>query len=89
MTVRPHESLELFAAMDYTSGAFDDALSVRPLDSYWNTQLGLEMEVNEDLSIRAMVDNVFDEEIQTGLASNGLMSIGAPRTFWLSARIEW
>ncbi|MDE0861945.1 MAG: TonB-dependent receptor, partial [Akkermansiaceae bacterium] len=61
----------------------------RPLDSYWNTQLGLEMEVNEHLTIRAMVDNIFHEEIQTGLASNGLMSIGAPRTFWLSARIEW
>jgi len=47
------------------------------------------MEVNEHLTIRAMVDNIFDEEIQTGLAANGLMSIGAPQTFWLSARIEW
>lgn len=89
LMVRPREDLEMFVAMDYTSGAFDDALSVRPLDSYWNTQLGLEMEINDHLTIRAMVDNVFDEKIQTGLASNGLMSIGAPRTFWLSARIEW
>ena len=89
LKVRPRDDLELFAAVSYTSDAFDDALSVRQLDSYWNTQLGLEIEVNEHLTLNAMVDNVFDQEIQTGLASNGLLSIGSPRTLWLSARIEW
>ena len=89
ISTRPIEHLELFTATSYTSKAFDDAFSTRPLDAYWSTLVGLEFEVNDHLTVRAMVDNVFDEEIQTGLSSNGLLAIGTPRSCWISASVDW
>lgn len=86
---KPVDRLEWFLSTTYSSEAYDDALATRPLDSYWNTSLGLTVEINNALTLRAHVDNLFDEEIQTGRASNGLISIGQPRSFWISTTIEW
>jgi hypothetical protein len=33
------------------------------------------------------VENLFDEEIQTGLSSDGIRTLAGPRTLWLGA--EW
>ncbi|MGK0190081.1 MAG: outer membrane receptor protein involved in Fe transport [Verrucomicrobiales bacterium] len=86
---RPLDRLEWFLSTTYSSEAFDDALASRPLDPYWNTSLGLALEVNDHLTVRAHVENVFDEEIQSGRASNGLTSIGQPRSFWITTTLEW
>ncbi|MEZ5324528.1 MAG: TonB-dependent receptor [Verrucomicrobiales bacterium] len=85
----PTDRLEWFASATYSSNVFDDALAARSLDAYWNTGLGLALEVNDHLTLRAQIDNVLDEEIQTGNASNGLVTIGQPRSFWLTATVEW
>ena len=85
----PTDRLEWFVSATYSSEVFDDALSVRPLDAYWNTGLGLAFEVNDHLTLRAQIDNVLDEEIQTGNASYGLLTTGQPRSFWLTATVEW
>ena len=89
VTSRPTERLNFSASVSYTSEAFDDALALRKLDSYWNTSLGLGVEVNDRLTLRAHVDNVLDEEVPTGLSSSGMTTVGSPRQFWISATIRW
>lgn len=81
--------LSLGAITQFNSAIFDDALATRRLDSYWSSSISGEYLFNEHLTFIARVDNIFDEEIATGLASNGLESLAAPRTFLLSARYQW
>ena len=40
---------------------------------------------NATLQVR--IENLFDEEIVTGLSSNGLRTLAAPRSLWVS--LEW
>lgn len=82
-------SLTLGAGTTFASFAFDDALATRRLSSFWNTHLSGEWQATEHLSLVGRVENLFDEDIETGLASNGLLSLAAPRTFLLTARYRW
>lgn len=73
--------------VDYESRAFDDLQGERALPEYWTARLISSWQVREDLRIGARVENLFDTEIVSGVASNGLISIGQPRAFWFTA--EW
>lgn len=82
-------SLRLGAFTTFSSSVYDDALASRRLSSYWSTSISAEYRVNESLTLLGRVDNLFDEDLETGLSSNGLLSLGAPRTFSLTARYRW
>ena len=81
--------LSLGATTTYSSRAYDDALATRKLDSYWTTSIFGQYQATEHLSFIGRIDNLFDQDIETGLASNGLLSLAAPRTFLLTARFRW
>jgi outer membrane receptor protein involved in Fe transport len=85
----PLESLGLLAQVDFGSGQYDDALEVRHLPSWWSVRLGAELTLSEGFSVHARVENLFDQEITTGLGSSGLRSIGVPRSFWMDVRYQF
>ncbi len=82
----PVENLALFAGAEHGSSQFDDALATRRLDSFTSVRAGLRWKHGPAL-YQLRVENLFDEEIQTGLASNGLLTTAAPRALWLS--VDW
>lgn len=85
----PTEQLSLFLQADYGSGQFDDALEERRLPSWWSVRCGAGLDITENLSLSLRVENLFDEDVTTGLSSSGLRSIGLPRSGWLDLRYQF
>jgi outer membrane receptor protein involved in Fe transport len=81
------ERLTLFAGYEYGSHQFDDALAARRIPSYTSARIGATWRAREDLLLHARVDNLFDEEIATGLSTDGIRTIAGPRSLWVGA--EW
>ena len=82
--IDPLDRWHLFGEIEFGSGQYDDALASRRLGSWWTVRLGGHLEVSETLTLQARIENLFDEEVATGLSSSGLQSIGLPRSFWLN-----
>jgi outer membrane receptor protein involved in Fe transport len=83
---RPRDDLSFFADIEYGASQYDDALAARRIPDYTSARIGAIWRHGRGI-YQIRVDNLFDEEIQTGLASNGLRTYGAPRSLWLGA--EW
>ena len=83
--VRPYCTLS--AGYEYGASQFDDALSQRRIGDYTSARAGVAWQVSERVTCALRVENLFDEEIQTGLGSDGTISIAGPRSFW--ATMEW
>ena len=83
---RVREDLSLFAGLEYGAAQYDDALAARRIRDYTAMRIGARWRIGRGI-YQVRVDNLLDEEIQTGLATNGLRTYGAPRSLWLGA--EW
>jgi outer membrane cobalamin receptor len=83
---RPVEDVSLFAACEYGSSQYDDALAQRVIPDYTSVRIGASWRVGNAI-YQIRVDNLLDEEIQTGLSSDGIRALAAPRSVWLGA--EW
>lgn len=84
---KPLPGFTISAGYEYGASQFDDALSQRRIADYTSANLGVAWQVTEQTVLRFRVENLFDEEIETGLASDGTRSAAGPRAFWMSA--EW
>jgi outer membrane receptor protein involved in Fe transport len=84
---RVTDSLTFSAGYEYGASQYDDALALRRIPSYTSARIGATWQATEQVQLHARVDNLFDEEIATGLSSDGIRTIAAPRSFWLGA--EW
>ena len=80
---RPLDRLRVFAEVEMGGSQFDDPLGDRRLGSWWTARLGGEFELAGNVTVHARIENLFDQEITTGLSSTGLRSIGQPRSFWM------
>jgi outer membrane receptor protein involved in Fe transport len=87
--LRPNDRLQFFADLEYGSPQYDDAFGTRKLGSWWTTRIGASWQATDDLTVHARIENVFDQEVTTGLSSNGLRSIGMPRSFWVGVERQW
>jgi outer membrane receptor for ferrienterochelin and colicin len=83
---RPVEDVSLFAACEYGSSQYDDALAQRVIPDYTSVRIGASWRVGNAI-YQIRVDNLLDEDIQTGLSSDGIRTLAAPRSLWLGA--EW
>lgn len=81
------EKLTFSAGYEYGSYQYDDALAARRIPSYTSARIGATWQAREDLMLHARVDNLFDREIATGLSTDGIRTIAAPRSLWVGA--EW
>ena len=85
----PLERLHLFAEIEFGSSQYDDVLGERRLGSWWTARLGGEVKVDERVTVQARIENLFDEEVATGLSSSGLRSIGQPRSAWINVNYRF
>jgi outer membrane receptor for ferrienterochelin and colicin len=83
---RPVADVSLFAACEYGSSQYDDALAQRVIPDYTSVRIGASWRVGNAI-YQIRVDNLLDEDIQTGLSSDGIRTLAAPRSLWLGA--EW
>lgn len=85
----PFQRVHLFAEFEFGSGQYDDVLEERRLDSWWTARVGGSLEVTDALTVQVRVENLFDEEIDTGLSSSGLRSTGLPRSLWFNVSCRY
>ncbi len=78
--------LTAFAGCEYGSSQYDDSLATRSIPEYTSVRVGLSLELASVL-YQVRIENLFDEEIQTGLSSDGIRSLASPRSVWVGA--EW
>jgi outer membrane receptor protein involved in Fe transport len=79
-------NLSFFAGCEYGATQFDDALATRELRQFTTARLGTSWRTASML-YQVRVENLFDEYVQTGLSSDGIRTIGAPRSLWVS--VDW
>jgi len=83
---RALEGVSLFGGVEYGASQFDDALATRVIPDFTSVRVGV-MRKFGAATLQVRLENLFDEEIVTGLSSNGLRTLAAPRSLWAS--LEW
>lgn len=83
---RPREELSLFAGFEYGASQYDDALAERRIGDFTSARIGMAWRTQRAI-YQIRIENLFDEEIQTGLSSDGIRTLAAPRWLWVGA--EW
>lgn len=83
---RASERWSVFAGAEYGASQFDDTLATRRIPDYTNVRLGTSWR-GRGVVYQIRVVNLFDEEIQTGLSSDGIRTLAGPRSLWVGA--EW
>lgn len=83
---RATDALTCFAGCEYGSSRYDDALAARSIPDFTSVRIGARW-VHGPAVYQVRIENLFGEEIQTGLSSDGLRTYAAPRSLW--AGVEW
>jgi hypothetical protein len=76
----------IFVGGEYGSSQFDDALATRSIADYTSLRLGVSWK-HEKTRYGVRIENLLDEEIQTGVSSDGIRTLAGPRSLWVGA--EW
>ena len=71
----------------YNDRQFEDDQNLRVLRSYIAADAAVIYEFSSHLSAAIKVENLWDEEIETGRSAAGLISIGTPRL--VSFQVRW
>ena len=80
----PSEDLDLWTSLSMASEEYEDTRNTRRIDSFVTFNIGARYAISDQHYIGIRIENLFDEEVNTGVASNGLRTIGAPRGAWLT-----
>lgn len=87
VTWRPAERWQALIQARYGSEQFEDDLNTQILDSYLVWDASISCQINSQLRVSLVMENVFDEEVETGRSGDDLVSIGAPR--WFGVKVSW
>ncbi len=83
---RANEKLTLFGGVEYGSSQYDDALATRSIPDYTSVRVGGSYRHGGAL-YQIRIENLLDEQIETGLSGDGLRTLAAPRSLW--AGVTW
>ena len=83
---RATDRWSFFAGCEYGSSQYDDALASRSIPDFTTVRIGASWQVAGTI-YQIRIENLFDEDIQTGLSSDGIRTYAAPRSLWIGA--EW
>lgn len=83
---RATEKLTLFGGVEYGSSQYDDAMATREIPDYTSVRIGASWRMEKAI-YQIRIENLFDEQIETGLSSDGLRTLAGPRSLW--AGVEW
>jgi len=83
------ENLDFLAQVLHRDHHFDNVLNTRKIDSSTVINVGANYQVPDaPWSIRVQVDNLFDEDVTTAIASSGIYTQSAPLNAWISVSFE-
>lgn len=88
-TWRPIESVQLTLEGRYDAAQYEDALNTRRLDDSFTLSASILWQVSDNVEILAFGENLLDEEIEAGIASNGLVTTGTPLTIGTSVTVNF
>ncbi len=80
----PRDELKVWSNFRYQRSEYEDIGNARILDDSFLTDLGVQYAITGQHALSVHIENLFDTEIETGISTDGLVSIGAPRTLWIS-----
>ena len=83
---RATEQISLFAGCEYGASQYDDTLASREISDFTSVRLGASWQVAGAI-YQIRIENLLDEEVQTGLSGEGIRTLAAPRSLWIGA--EW
>ena len=83
---RATDRWSFFAGCEYGSSQYDDALASRSIPDFTSVRIGASWQVAGAI-YQIRIENLFDEDIQTGLSSDGIRTYAGPRSLWIGA--EW
>ncbi len=83
---RATERISLFVGGEYGTSQFDDALASRVISDFTSVRIGARWQVAGAI-YHIRIENLLDEDIETGLSSDGIRTLAAPRSLWVGA--EW
>lgn len=83
---RANEALTFFGGVEYGSSQYDDVMATREISDFTSVRVGASYRYGSAL-YQIRVENLFDEEIETGVSSDGLRTLAAPRSLW--AGVQW
>lgn len=80
----PRDELRIWSNIRYQENEYEDTGNQRTLGDALQIDGGIQYALTGQHALSVHVENLFDAEIETGISSAGLVSIGAPRTLWIS-----
>ena len=83
---RATEQLSVFAGCEYGASQYDDALASRSIPDFTTVRIGVSWQMAGAI-YQVRIENLFDEDIQTGLSSDGIRTYAGPRSLWVG--VEW
>ena len=78
LTWKPNPKWTNSLQLRYASSQYENDLNTLELDAYTVLDFLVSYKFNTKLEGFVSIENVLDKEFETGKASNGLVSIGAP-----------
>jgi outer membrane receptor protein involved in Fe transport len=72
----------------YVDQQFEDDQNSRVLAPFTTVDLAVGYEFSQNISAAVKIENLLDQEIETGKSADGLVSIGAPRLVTLQLRVQ-
>lgn len=81
---RPTDSINIWSSFRYQSSEYEDLGNERELDKIFQVDGGVRYAISGQHAVSLRIENLFDEEFETGISTGGLVSISAPRAVWFS-----
>jgi len=80
---KPVSGADLSATLRYVSGQYEDDLQTRRLPDAVTVDAAASVALAKGLRLIARGENLFDEQVVSGISGDGLIDLGTPRTLWI------
>ena len=87
LSVTPFEGALLAVTGRYVGGQSEDDLGTRQLTGAATMDAVAEVPVGHGIRVILRAENLTDAQVETGISSAGLITIGQPRTLWAGVRV--
>jgi outer membrane cobalamin receptor len=88
-TWQPLDVLQLTVETRYDAAQYEDALNTRRLDDSITLGASILWAVSDQVDVLIFGENLLDEEIESGLSSSGLITVGTPLTVGSSVTVHF
>jgi outer membrane receptor protein involved in Fe transport len=72
----------------YVSAQFEDDLETRRLSSAFTLDAVASWRLRPNFALQVRGENLFNEQVESGVSATGIIDRGTPRTLWLEARLR-